>query len=268
MSNLSLRFFFLLFSSLAFAMSDCRNFHRREDTSVIFSSFHRFDHLPLHKGWETDYTSKIKISNFTLYPSTGVNSFVLRAPSNNDFYVIRLVGPELTYGTVQYLHDGTYSVEYCVERPGLYELHIIIQTVGKVTLNRELFGSPFSLKVGGNEPDFDEPPISSKPPCETMWNASFGRWKDVTLREESKKWWEDTLFITREKYAWVPYECSLAPKSPQAAKRLFENSTICVCGDSYSRTLLNELLLWGQVFALKHVLEVEKNHKSGKTLLH
>ena len=247
---------------------DCRNFSRGEDGVIrFFKDIPKKDLVEFKEDEMLDYyyVSKITLHNFTFTPKVGINSFTINSTTALDFYYVRLAGPEFSYGIVQYTSDGNYLVEYCVESPGYYELFIDLQMVKNHTFNRYLFASPFSLLV--EEEEGEKTPLLNTavlPPCETMWDASYGRWKHADRLVDANRW-ESVFELTREPYVWLPYTCSLSPKSGEDVGEVFKDVNFCECGDSYLRTLTDELLLWGGIWSQTIVHEIERKHKIGSS---
>ena len=138
--------------------------------------------------------------------------------------------------------------------PGLYDLNVRVgQIDGTVGFRRDLFQSPWKVVVRGayDEYDLEFRERSALPMCSSASEATKGRWLRFDVMRYSEAEWADIVAsTTRDRYLWVPYTCRLISAktySKELVKSLFSDTRVCICGDSYARTLIVGWMAWAQV---------------------
>jgi len=201
------------------------------------------------------YPDKVLVKGVDVLVETGVNSFTITSLFARDEFHVALEGPELSPTFVKAHGNGTYTVSYCVELPGFYKLYVrILQINGTDTLRKDIFQSPFSVRVRGKaEAELQTLPTESNQValdfCTSARQATQGRWVRF---DHAKRYnlvpsfelqqWGEVLEVTRDEYVWIPYSCRLRPMTLDDLRALYQNRSHCLCCDSYIRTLFSDTM--------------------------
>lgn len=213
----------------------------------------------------TCYPMKVTVEGVEGDVPPGVHNFTIRSKFARDEFHVALEGPELSPTFVEAHGNGEYTASYCVELPGFYQLHVrILQIDGHESLRRDVFRSPFAVRVRGRGTRAGGGPSPAGRPdaarCRTARRASQGRWvrydhaaRHGLLPRDERPRWEEVLEATADEYVWLPYACRLQPLNLAGLRGRFENRTHCLCCDSYLRSLFADaLFVFGMIDETKH----------------
>jgi len=211
------------------------------------------------------YPVKVSVEGVEGEVQPGVHNFTIRSQFTKDEFHVAMEGPELSPTFVESHGNGEYTASYCVELAGFYKLYVrIIQIDGSQSLRKDLFESPFTVRVRGSAEFPGGNPSPSNPTvlehCQTARRASQGRWvrfdhakrhNFISRFEEPQ--WEEVLNTIVDEYVWLPYSCRLKPMDLNGLRDLFQNRTHCLCCDSYIRTLFADaLFVFGMINETQH----------------
>lgn len=209
-------------------------------------------------------------------------NFTLLSYFPRDIFYAYLEGPEILPVHVTALgataikdmprSNGSFSLGYCASVSGLYKLHINIgQIDGVVGFRRSMFLSPLSIAVLLQGDRVTAPVAEPKPQlepafCTTAATASDGRWvRYDILGYSASSWAEVAAGTTRDPYIWQPFNCALprpGELTPSWTRTALEGTRICVCGDSYARTLIAGFAAWAGILNAEELLRHEYSHQN------
>ena len=96
------------------------------------------------------YPDKVSVEGVEGEVQPGIHNFTIRSEFTKDEFHVAMEGPELSPTFVESHGNGEYTASYCVELPGFYKLYVrIIQIDGYESLRKDLFESPFAVRVKG-----------------------------------------------------------------------------------------------------------------------
>lgn len=212
------------------------------------------------------YPAKVSVEGLDGEVQPGVHNFTIRSQFIKDEFHVAMEGPELSPTFIESHGNGEYTASYCVELPGFYKLFIrIIQIDGYESLRKDLFRSPFTVRVQGSMHGVHSRSTALEH-CQTARRASQGRWvrldhakgHNLIPRSEEPQW-EKVLERVVDEYIWLPYLCRLKPMDLNGLRDLFQNRSHCLCCDSYIRTLFADaLFVFGMINETKHFEKREK----------